>query len=47
MSDKEYFKGVCPYTDKPCKIWLCRFCRIEHRERVWMKMLDRETENEI
>lgn len=44
MSDKEYFKGVCPYTGKPCKIWLCRFCRIEYRERVWMKMLDKEKE---
>lgn len=34
---QEYFKGVCPYTNKPCKIWLCRFCRIEWRERRFMR----------
>lgn len=40
---REYFKGVCPYTDKPCKLWLCRLCRIEWRER---RYLQKETDNE-
>jgi hypothetical protein len=31
------FRGRCPYTDKVCKIWLCRLCRIEHREREYAK----------
>lgn len=33
----KYFRGKCPYTDKICKVWLCRLCRIEHRERKWAK----------
>jgi len=31
------FRGRCPYTDKVCKIWLCRLCRIERREREYAK----------
>ena len=37
--DKEYFKGVCPYTNKKCKVWLCRFCHIEMRERRFARKL--------
>ena len=38
--DEKLFKGVCPYTDKPCKIWICRFCRVEMRERRFMRRKD-------
>lgn len=31
------FRGECPYTGRICKVWLCRFCRIEHRERKYAK----------
>ena len=46
MSNKqgrEYFKGICPYTDKLCKLWLCNICIVEHRERRYLK---KEAENE-
>lgn len=37
FKDKEHFKGICPYTDKTCKLWLCKVCHIEHRERRYAK----------
>ena len=37
FKDKEHFHGICPYTNKTCKLWLCRFCRIERRERRYMR----------
>lgn len=36
MTNKEgrkYFKGICPYTNKHCKLWLCDICAVEYRER--------------
>ena len=41
-ADKELFKGKCPYTNKPCKIWICQYCLVEHRERRWMRKIDKE-----
>lgn len=33
FKDKELFHGICPYTNKTCKLWFCKYCHIEHRER--------------
>lgn len=41
-NDKELFKGRCPYTNKECKIWLCQYCLVEHRERRYMKKAYKE-----
>lgn len=35
--DREYFNGICPYTDNPCDDWNCLECEVEHREREWME----------
>ena len=35
--DREYFIGICPYTDNPCDDWHCRECEVEQREREWME----------
>ena len=35
--DREYFKGICPYTDKPCDEWMCQTCEVEQREREWLE----------
>jgi hypothetical protein len=32
IGSQEYFKGICPYTDKPCKSWLCYICSVEYTE---------------
>lgn len=37
FKDKEHFNGICPYTNKTCKLWLCKVCHIERRERQFMK----------
>ena len=37
--DKEYFKGKCPYTDKPCDYFNCDTCEVEANERKWMSDL--------
>ena len=35
--DREYFNGICPYTDNPCDDWHCQTCEVEQREREWME----------
>lgn len=35
--DREYFNGICPYTDNTCDDWHCRECEVEQREREWME----------
>lgn len=37
MTAKEYFKGVCPYTDKPCEDWNCTECEVEKAEREYIE----------
>lgn len=40
MSEREYFKGICPYTGKECKDWKCSDCPVEERERKWIERKD-------
>ncbi len=37
MTDKEYFEGKCPYTDKPCEDWNCSECQVNEEERKYME----------
>ena len=32
MTDRERFKGRCPYTDKPCRKWNCSECEVNAEE---------------
>jgi len=34
---REYFNGICPYTDKKCDTWTCGICEVEERERRFME----------
>lgn len=34
---REYFKGICPYTNKKCDTWTCGVCEVEKRERRFME----------
>ena len=34
---KRLFKGICPYTGKACRVWICRLCRVEYRERKFLR----------
>lgn len=37
IESREYFKGICPYTNKPCESWLCYICSIEYMEEQFAK----------
>ena len=41
----ERFNYRCPYTDDPCRDFLCEDCEIEAREREWMQEIDKEAES--
>ena len=34
---REYFKGICPYTNIKCEKWTCSVCEVEKRERKLME----------
>lgn len=34
---RDYFKGICPYTNKKCDTWTCSVCEVEERERKFME----------
>ena len=47
MSDRdrwamEHFKGICPYTGKPCDDWHCRECEVEKAEKSLCEHEDKE-----
>lgn len=44
MTDKEIFKGICPYTDKPCEDWNCTECEVEKAEREYLESEAEENE---
>ena len=37
MTDKEYFDGRCPYTDKPCEDFECHNCEVEKEEEKYLE----------
>ena len=37
--DREYFKGICPFTNKPCDEWTCRTCEVEQE---WLEKGEEE-----
>lgn len=34
---KDYFKGICPYTNEKCEKWTCNICEVEKREHRFME----------
>ena len=45
MTDKEYFKNKCPYTNRIClNRWNCSQCETERAEREFMEEMEREKE---
>ena len=34
---RDYFKGICPYTNKKCEKWTCNICEVEKREHKFME----------
>ena len=45
MTDKEKFKGKCPYTNKPCKDWNCLNCEVDENERDYMREMEKDDES--
>lgn len=37
MTEKEIFKGQCPYTDKNCDKWDCQNCKVNEEEKESLK----------
>lgn len=29
---KRFFRGLCPYTNKPCEVWDCVPCKVNKEE---------------
>ena len=48
MSDygKQIFHGLCPYTGESCKTFECGTCGVEADERLWLKELDDDYDEE-
>lgn len=34
---RDYFHGICPYTNIKCEKWTCNICEIEKREHKFME----------
>ena len=47
MSTQDYFKGLCPYTNKECKDWKCSRCPVEEQERKWAEGKEGEEDDPI
>ena len=41
MTNKEYFDGKCPYTDKSCDKWDCLSCDINKQEKEETEKMDK------
>lgn len=37
MTDKEIFKGKCPYINKKCDDWNCKDCKVNKEEEKCLK----------
>lgn len=48
MSDygKQIFHGLCPYTGESCETFECGTCEVEADERLWLKEIDGDYDDE-